>query len=247
MARQTRFYVVANGIKLHYLERGRGNPVVLIIPGIISPAATWDFVARELALHAHVFVLDVRGRGLSEQRPGLSYKLDDYAGDAAGLIDELGLNSPLVLGHSMGARIGIRLAARWPTKVRRLILVDPPVSGPGRRAYPVPLQFYLDNLEAARRGTPTQPPPGWTDEQIRTRAEWLPTCSVDAVVATYRGFHEEDIHSDLPKIGCPARLVYAELGGTVNDDDADEIVSSIPGATKTRIADAGHLIPWDKL
>jgi N-formylmaleamate deformylase len=247
MSGQTRFYAFANGVKLHYLERGAGGPDVLLIPGITSPAITWAFVADRIAEFAHVYVMDTRGRGLSDQRPGLSYTLDDYAADADGLLESLGLKSAILLGHSMGGRIGIRMAARYPGRVKEMILVDPPISGPGRRPYPMPLQYYLDNLDKAQRGEPIQASPRWNEQQVRLRAEWLPTCSIEAIAASHRGLQDEDIHGDLQNIRCKTLLIYAEQGGTISDADAAEFVGKLSGGSKMRLDGVGHMIPFDDL
>ncbi|MDB5728152.1 MAG: alpha/beta hydrolase [Noviherbaspirillum sp.] len=241
---QERFYVAPNGIKIHYLEHGKSGANVLLIPGITTPAILWEFVAERLGDYARVFSIDNRGRGLSDQRPGLGYTLDDYAADAAGVIRELGLPPAVVLGHSMGARIGIRLAARYPDLVARLMLADPPVSGPGRRPYPIPLQQYLDNIDMASRGAPLPPSSIFTDKQLRLRSEWMATCSKEAVIATHRNFHEEDIFADLPRIRCPTLLLYAGQGGTVLDSDADELVAGIANAEKLKLEKVGHMMPW---
>jgi N-formylmaleamate deformylase len=247
VAEQSRFYVFVNDVKLHFLEYGIGSPVVVLLPGITSPAVTWGFVAERIAEFAHVFVLDNRGRGLSDQRPGLGSSLDDYADDTAGFLRELDIRDAVVLGHSMGARIGIRLAARHPARIARLLLADPPVSGPGRRPYPSPLSQYLSRIDAASRGETVPPstrPTPETPEQARLRREWLPTCSREAVIATHRGFHEEDIFGDLPRVTCPTLLLYAELGGTISDEDANEIVKLPATATKRKLEGVGHLMPW---
>lgn len=244
---QSRFYVAVNGVKLHFLEFGDEGRPVLLLPGITTPAILWAFVAERMAAFAHVFVLDNRGRGLSDQRPGLSYTLDDYAGDAAGVVRELGLRQPVILGHSMGARIALRTASRHPEAVGSLLLADPPVSGPNRRPYPSPLSQYLDRMAAAARGESLPQSKRYTPQtpdQARLQAEWLPTCSREAVIATHRGFHEDDIFADMPLVTCPTHLLYAELGGTISDADADEIVSQIPHATKQKLMGVGHLMPW---
>src|SRR5262249_30913622 len=122
MWQQSRFYVEAKGIKLHFLQYGESGPQVLLIPGITSPAITWGFVGGRLGRHARITILDNRGRGLSDQRPGLGHTTEDYAEDAAGVIEALGLAPSVVLGHSMGARVAARLAARRPDLVGRCIL-----------------------------------------------------------------------------------------------------------------------------
>ena len=73
-----------------------------------------------------MLVLDVRGRGLSDT-PADGFTLPEYAGDVAAVIDELELEPPVVLGHSMGARIAAafgvlhadRARARWCSSTRR--------------------------------------------------------------------------------------------------------------------------------
>jgi N-formylmaleamate deformylase len=241
---QSRFYVSVSGIKLHYLEHGTAGPVVVLIPGITTPAILWSFVSARIGSYARVITLDNRGRGLSDRGPGLSYGLDDYAADTAGLIETLGLSKPIVLGHSLGARIGIRLAARYPHLVGSLLLADPPVSGPGRRPYPVPLEQYLDRLERASAGLPLEASPLYTGDHARLRAEWLPTCDRDAVIATHAGFNEEDIVQDLAHVACRALLLYAEEGNTISDADADEIVARLQNGTHSKILGVGHMMPW---
>lgn len=244
-------YLIANGIKQHYLRWGTEGPPLLLIPGITSPAITWDFVAERLADFARVYVLDVRGRGLSDARPGLSYTLEACAKDALGVIEGLGLENPIVLGHSMGGRIAVALGALAPEVPSKLLIVDPPMTGPGRRAYPSPLAWYLEGIrevaagggvEAVRRQLPD-----WTEEQLALRAEWLPTCSEEAIEGSYRSFNEEDMHALLPRVACPTLLIYAEKGGVVSEEDAREFVDLLADGAAVRIDGAGHMIPWDRL
>src|ERR1044072_50944 len=106
--------VFVNGIRQHYLrDSAKGGPVILI-PGITSPAITWGFVAERLAERYDVYVIDVRGRGLSSPGPDLDYGLDAMAADVVGFALALGLSTPALLGHSMGARIAIRAAVAAP-------------------------------------------------------------------------------------------------------------------------------------
>ena len=147
-------HLLAEGIRLHYLEHAGEGPPLIVIPGITSTAVTWEFISARLAEFARVYTLDTRGRGLFSGGPDLDYWLADYAGDTANFIAALGLDAPIVLGHSMGARIAIKLAAVAPDCVGRMILVDPPVSGPGRRKYPIPLQWYFVSTRP-RAATPS--------------------------------------------------------------------------------------------
>lgn len=247
MSHQSRFYVESNGIKLHFLQYGTSGPPVLLLPGITSPAITWGFVGERLGAYARVTILDNRGRGLSDQRPGLGHTTGDYAADAAGVIEQLSLSPAVVLGHSMGARIAVRLAALRPELLSRCILADPPVSGPGRRPYPSALQKYLDDIDAASRGESFAAHPKFSEAQSRLRREWLPTCSKEAVRLSHAAFHEEDMFADLPKITCPTLLVYAGQGGVITDADAGEVISLLKEGRNIKIGHVAHMMPFEDI
>jgi len=241
-----------NGIRLHYLDFNHAAPgtPILLLPGITSPAATWSFVAQRLAAARRVVVPDIRGRGLSDSGPGLGYSVDDYARDALGLIEAAGMQRPIVIGHSMGARIAARLAAMAPNVASRLVLADPPLSGPGRDPYPTPLSSYISAREAASKGATVEQfralTPTWADEQIALRIQWLPSCSVEAITASHRNFHEEDAFTDFPKLDCPTLLIRATRAKVVTAELADEVAALLPNGQVVGV-DAGHMIPFDNL
>ena len=81
-------------------------------------------------------------------------------------------------------------------------------------------------------------------DQLALRNEWLPTCDRKAIEHSHRSFEEEDIHKLLPDIRCETFMIYAQKGGTVREEDADEIVGAIPSASCVRIDGVGHMIPW---
>jgi N-formylmaleamate deformylase len=194
-------------------------------------------------------VLDFRGRGLSYTAPGMDASLDAMSSDVLALLEVLNWTSAIVLGHSMGARVAIRAGARDPRRMGKLLLIDPPVTGPGRRAYPAPLSWYVDSIRLAVKGTTADAlrafSPTWTEEQLQLRAEWLHTCDEDAIVQAYRGFHEDDIHADLAALRTPGLLMSAGRGGVILPEDLAEIRSLAPGLVQCTATNAGHMIPWD--
>lgn len=242
-------HVHANGIRQHYLRYGGQGPAVVIVPGITSPAATWGFVAERFGRHCDTYVLDVRGRGLSQAGDALDYGLDACAADVAAFAAALGLADYRLVGHSMGARIGVRVARRHPAGLARLVLVDPPVSGPGRRPYPSQLPWYIDSMRLARQGISVvqmrQFCPTWSEAQLRLRAQWLHTCDERAVTASFEGFHTDDMHADLPHVTVPTLLMAAGRGGVIEEVDIEEMQRLLPGLRTVRVPGAGHMIPWD--
>jgi N-formylmaleamate deformylase len=241
--------VLANDIRQHYLRYGGKGRAVILIPGITSPAITWGFVAERLAERYDVYVIDVRGRGLSSTGPDLDYGLDSMAEDVIAFAQALDLVSPALIGHSMGARIAIRASASAKASLSRLALIDPPVSGPGRRPYPSKLPWYVDSIRLSLKGIDAEGMkafcPTWTDEQLKLRAEWLHTCYEPAIVTAFEDFHKDDIFADLPKLAQPAMLMVAGRGGVIEPEDEDEIRSLNPPIEIVRVPNAGHMIPWD--
>src|SRR5690606_3815270 len=160
-----------------------------------------------------------------------------------------GLRRYALLGHSMGGRIAVRAARSQPAGLTRLVLVDPPVSGPGRRPYPAQLPWYVDSIRAARQGVDKEAMrpycPTWTDAQLQLRAEWLHTCNEKAIVTSFEAFQTDDIHADLPSVKVPVLLMTAGRGDVVRPEDIEEIRTLIPTLEVSKVENAGHMIPWD--
>lgn len=247
--------VRANDIRQHYLRYGGTDgaraqrDAVIIVPGITSPAVTWGFVGERFGQSFDTYVLDVRGRGLSEASDSLDYGLDAQAADVIAFAQALGLQRYALVGHSMGGRIAIRAARSAPAGLTRLVAVDPPVSGPGRRAYPSKLPWYVDSIRLSQRGITLAEMrefcPTWTDAQVRLRAEWLHTCDERAIVTSFDAFHTDDIHADLPAVAQPLMLMVAGRGDVIRPEDVEEIKTLAPHTQVSHVPDAGHMIPWD--
>ena len=245
-------HVRANGIRQHYLRYGGKGRQVVVVPGITSPAITWGFVAERLGETYDTYVLDARGRGLSEGGPHLRYSLDDYARDVAEFALVVNLQNYSVVGHSMGARTAARLGHRHPKNIARLVLADPPFSGPGRRVYGRPLEFYMESINLARQGLLTAETiaatyPTWSEENRRLRAEWLHTCDDTAIAESVKGFKAEEIHSDVAALAMPALLVVAGKGGVIDESDLAELRTIAPKLAITEVEHCGHMIPFDDL
>lgn len=247
--------VHANNIRQHYLRYGgtegarAGRDAIIIIPGITSPAVTWGFVAERFGQYFDTYVLDVRGRGLSSAEDGLDYSLDAQAQDVIAFAAALGLKNYALVGHSMGGRIGARVAASKPAGLTRLVMVDPPVSGPNRRAYPAQLPWYVDSMAMARQGCSAddmrQFCPTWTEEQLQLRAQWLHTCNESAIIQSFNDFQSDDVHQNFAQLAIPTMLMTAERGDVVRPEDTKEIQGLIADLTVSHVNDAGHMIPWD--
>jgi pimeloyl-ACP methyl ester carboxylesterase len=130
----TSLSVPVDGFRLAYERTGAGPPVVLLHGW---PGARLDYreVAARLEAEADVVVCDLRGFGESDRHarpPAEAYSAQAQADSVFGLIEELGLDRPVIAGYDIGSRIAQALAARWPDAVRALVL-SPPLPGVGER------------------------------------------------------------------------------------------------------------------
>ncbi|MEU5996275.1 alpha/beta hydrolase [Streptomyces sp. NPDC047197] len=240
-------WVRSGATRLHVLDYGGTGAPLLVLPGITSPAVTMDFVARELTDVVRPLILDVRGRGLSDG--GGSYSLDEYAEDVEAVVTGLGLDRPILFGHSMGARIAAVTAVRAKVALRGTVLGDPPMSGPGRGPYPTPLEAFLDQLAQARRGTDADEVarswPRWPRREQELRARWLASCDAEAIAATHRGFESEDFFAWWPSVPGPTALLYGADSPVVTAAGAAEAARLHPSAVFAGVPDAGHMLFWD--
>lgn len=251
-------WVRSGPIRLHVLDYpgpddAGERATVVLLPGITMPAIGMDFVAREIADAYRVLVLDVRGRGLSDSGP--SYALGDYAEDTEAVLDVLcpddgdGRARPILVGHSMGARIAAVVAARGKTSLGGTVLVDPPLSGPGRGTYPTSAATFRAQLDEARRGTTADEVaaswPRWPRREQELRAGWLASCDPEAVAETHRGFESEDFFRWWPSVPGPAVFVYGADSPVVTAAGAAEAASRNPEAAFVAIPGAGHMVFWD--
>ncbi|MCW8908644.1 MAG: alpha/beta hydrolase [Sedimenticola sp.] len=117
-------FVQLDAIRLHYLDHGGPGPTLLLMPGLTANAHVFDgLVAAGIGKGVRLLALDLRGRGLSD-KPGSGYGLKEHAADVIGLLDKLGLEQAFLGGHSYGGLLGMYLAAHFPQRVSRLLVMD---------------------------------------------------------------------------------------------------------------------------
>jgi N-formylmaleamate deformylase len=246
--------VHANGLHHRLLRYGEaGQTDLVFIPGITSPAPTADFLAVLLAdMGFRVHVPDLRGRGETDRAEAAQYRLTDYAADLDALIGALELDRPVLVGHSLGARIVTAYAALHGAADHALIVVvDPPTSGPGRGPYPTPWESFRAQLQQAQRVTTADEVrayyPKWPERELQLRAEVLASCDETAVRQTHQGFANEDFFPIWKALTQPAMLLRGGDSPVVTAADAVDLAEANPGIDIVTVPDAGHMVPWDNL
>jgi pimeloyl-ACP methyl ester carboxylesterase len=138
-----------DGVDLVYEVEGSGAQPMVFVHG-------WACNRRYLSAQIRYFVeqgcttvsLDLRGHGQSRAQEGTSFTIADFAGDVAALIDHLGLDLPVAVGHSMGGITVLQLAADHPASVSAIVMIDPASLVRNPRS----LAVRVEMLEAMRAG-----------------------------------------------------------------------------------------------
>jgi pimeloyl-ACP methyl ester carboxylesterase len=144
-------FVYANGIRIHYYHAvpAPGKPVILAIHGVMDTGLTWASVAAKLQADYDIYMLDTRGHGLSDPFTSADDR-NTLLKDVVAAAQQLGLEKPILMGHSMGGATVIRLGAEYPDLARAIIVVDAGISTPRPQG---------GGASASRPSQPATPPP----------------------------------------------------------------------------------------
>ncbi|WP_432982865.1 alpha/beta fold hydrolase [Dactylosporangium sp. CA-233914] len=169
---------MAPGVRLAVQESPGQEPATVLLHGLASTHHWWDLVT-ELLPGRRVVRWDHRGHGLSTIPTG-RHSVEDLARDAAAVLDAAGLQQCIVAGHSLGAAVGLRLAADRPDLVAALCCVDGGLYDPqtmfGRSWWDAQPAMRLD-----RRIAPTEAMlTAWA------HGIGLPAAAVPALLANYQ-------------------------------------------------------------
>jgi pimeloyl-ACP methyl ester carboxylesterase len=124
--------IATNGTTLHVRVGGHG-PAVVLLHGFGDTGDMWAPVAAALAPNHTVVVPDLRGMGLSAH-PDSGYTKKNQAADIAGVMDALDIRSAELVTHDIGNMVGYALAARYPGRITKWLVIDAPLPGVGNWA-----------------------------------------------------------------------------------------------------------------
>jgi pimeloyl-ACP methyl ester carboxylesterase len=117
-------FVERDDLRLQYERSGDGTRELLFVHGWCCDHGFWAPQLEHFGSTCRTTTFDLRGFGASS-RPEHGYDIPTLAGDVAWLCDEVGIERPVVLGHSLGGMIAVELASRRPSSVAAVIGVDP--------------------------------------------------------------------------------------------------------------------------
>ena len=124
MLNYTQDDIKVDGVKIHYYRTGGNKPPFILLHGASDNGLCWTPVAELLAKDYDVIMPDAQGHGLSD-RIDRNFTDLSHIHQVAGLVRELGITKPIIMGHSMGASNASKVAANYPDLPRAVILEDP--------------------------------------------------------------------------------------------------------------------------
>jgi N-formylmaleamate deformylase len=259
MLEYTDDYIVTEGIKIHYYRTGGGKPPFVLLHGATDDGLCWTPVAELLAEQYDVIMPDAQGHGLSD-RLDPDFTSRRHTDQMVALMEELGIEKPIVMGHSMGADTTVNIAVTYPSLPKAIILEDPPwgITGPpafekSKDAAKQAEDFrnYLAGLgkrtldEVIAEGRANNPK--WSEAEIIPWAKakrYVDTSLFSRPIITQRSYREL-----VPEIRCPTLLLIGGSGLVTAEvaENAAKLWQSQQPFQWFQIKDAGHNIRREQL
>jgi len=249
----TENYLTINGVSLHYWRTGDDSkPPLVLAHGFSDNGLCWLQTALDLEDDYDIIMPDARGHGLSACiQPGEEV---DMGADLAGIIQALGLQRPVVAGHSMGASVAFDLGVRYPEIPRALLLEDPPwfqheeaVELSQLPEHPMApwvetvTRLTLDELIAETRIEH----PSWPEWVIDT---WCPAKKqLDPNILSILNIDESDWSESVHQLNCPTLIVTADLekGGLLSPAISIQVQALNQHISVVHIPGTGHHIRFE--
>lgn len=232
--------IKANDITINYEQQGSGEPLILI-PYLAADHACHAFQIAEYAKHFTCISLDPRGAGETD-KPAGDYSTEMFADDVSAFMQALGVERAHISGLSLGAAIGMWLAAKYPDRVKSLSL---------HSAWPKTDPFMKTVVEgwqvmAKALGSVTEMlimgifPWCFTPELYATKPDYIETLAAfvrqrpaqpfEAFIQQSNAVIAHDVESQLGKITAPTQITFGRHDVITSTRFAEPMRSKIQGA-----------------
>lgn len=259
-------YYQAGSTKIHYIVAGSGPPL-LLLHGATIGWGQWYANIRELANHFTVYALDLPGSGRSSAVDFRTADLTElFIKPIEEFIKSKNLNPVSIIGHSIGGWIAMKLAIRIPSKIKRLILVDPigftdqipwhqrivgiyPVANLLSRTALKPTKKNMEKfLMSVLYGQPkiSSDYVSYFHSNIRRTKTSHPILFINGMMSGLHMRPELVLTKDIPNIKCPVLLVAGINDPIVSIEQVKKAKQLLPTAQLVTFDKTGHIPPIEK-
>jgi pimeloyl-ACP methyl ester carboxylesterase len=250
-------YYYSHRLKLQFWDWGQeGKPALLLVHGGLDHARNWDWVARSLREHFHVYAMDLRGHGNSAWAPGASYSIPEHVLDIATLVDLLSRDVPLhLIGHSLGGVLTLVYAGLYPDRVRKVIAIEGlgfPASHRIHKPPPERLRAWIDDVRKIGEVRNVDRPDPRSYPTLEAAAERMKEANphLSDEVARHLTLHGTNWNADGSlswKFDNYVRSLFWGLESWLPDPDGDNRASAIKNHRLIKVPGAGHWVHHDRL
>lgn len=239
-----------NGIEVFYRETGSlTDPTIVMIHGFLGSSYDYIDIIESIKSNYHVIAVDLVGFGLSEKSATFEYYKANQAEVVAALLQQKGISSYTLVGHSMGGEVALNLAYLYPLRVEQLILIDSAGLQTDRQAA-FPSSFYdgvFKNyyVQKAFLGS------AYGDKSVVTEKMFDEMYYFNRqipanIMQRYSQYNDSgDIGAHLEEITTNALLIWGEKDSFIPLSYGEEMAARLPNAEISVIDGAGHL-PFDE-
>ncbi|MDO8313121.1 MAG: alpha/beta hydrolase [Sideroxyarcus sp.] len=231
-----------DGLTLSYLDQGGNGIPIVALHAYWMEAGTYADLADALAPKWRLIALDQRGHGYSDHADDLSW--DAFIGDLAAFLDHLKIAGPAIItGNSLGGTVAFRFAARWPGKVRAMIVEEAPAAYDGDLGFMREWAGVYPTREALEAKIGERLAWSVAPSFRQTVEGWTLAFSPCALADAQEGLNG-DFWADWSATDCPVMLVRGSQSRAVDGAVLEKMAAKRANTTLATF-DAGHVVHHD--
>jgi pimeloyl-ACP methyl ester carboxylesterase len=242
---------IGTGLTLSYCEQGGSSePALVLLPGPTDSWRSYEPVLDHLPRSIRTIAVSQRGHGDSD-KPPTGYRVQDFAADVPALLDALGIERAVLVGHSGSCLVARRVAIDHPDRVAGLVLEASPNALKGHQDLTDFVETIVSTLE-----DPVDPA-FVRSFVVDTSSAHVAPVLVDQLVdellkvparvwrEMFAGLLRCDDHDDLSRIGAPTLLIWGDADALIGRQAQEELLSDVTSARLVVYRGVGHTPRWE--
>ncbi len=236
---------------LHYETFGRGRPVILL-HGWLGSWGLWREVMTWLGQYYRTYALDFWGFGDSGRKLN-TYQVNDFVSMVNQFMEQMGILSAPLVGHSMGGTVSLSVAIHHPERVQKVVIIGSPVVGsslalPLKFAGYRPIAFLLFSFFPAFRATmKVASPMICRDPEFPAMMDRdLSKTTLESFLVSIATLRKTDLRPQVGRIKVPVMGMFGDRDNIVSPREWQTLKTGLPAARIERFKTAGHFIMLDE-